>query len=856
MEVSTALTQSMYQITATKLAALSEQQQRWEINKSLILEESTRGSHPWEKVKALLDGYERYKVPVPSDLSAENLRSFLEQSRHDPSVSSSLLQGWQTTLEKALDVPSRKYEHASLFGRLVMEWLTKARESPSKLTESEDIDEFTHIGRKEMYDQRKEWESIVFSDDPKTDLAVIETYLSSIFGSTLQAKKVTKSPLENLRKTLSSFDLGTLDVDSLKTCISGMLKIDLLSDAKRKTIAEFLGSPMILQEIVDVLNLQIDALESWSWGDEGILVDVRRALNGKYRVYMDEEILQALLLYFVGMKWAVHLKTAFLAFFGSGAWKQSTRQPMDKQARQQRRDFLSPDLSSDNDVQDVRNERRERYESDYFLLQLPSSFVTLTDNYDDMSDTGHSELKSPMAMKQSLLHLISTEALINTRLYGSFTILQSDFRWFGPSLPHVTIMAVLRFFGVSDRWLDFFEKFLKAPIKFAMDGSDAQTQIRRSGVPLQHRLSDALSEAVLFCLDFAVNKSTEFNLYRLHDDIWFWGDKVATIKAWQTIQQFADVMGLHLNDSKTGAVEISGDPISAREFDSSDILPSGPIAWGFLKIGPAGTWTIDDAQITPHIRELQTQLQACKSIFAWVQAWNIYVARFLSNNFGDPAQCLGRPHLDMVIQAFERIQNTLFAADALTGGNVIEHLRAKLSTRFAVSDIPDGFFFFPIELGGLGLISPLISLFGVYKRSLQDPMTPIAEALEIEEANYERAKEDWDTGTTVRSSLRKEDFMSLEEYTKYVEETSAPLCRAYRNLMDVPSQTWVEFTPNVVSARRSLGELKSESYDAWVMQLRGPEIIRRYGGLAMGDQRLLPIGLVDMLRSEKIRWQG
>jgi hypothetical protein len=202
---------------------------------------------------------------------------------------------------------------------------------------------------------------------------------------------------------------------------------------------------------------------------------------------------------------------------------------MDRQARQRRRDFLSPEWGIPLDIQDVRNERRDKYKRDYFLLQLPSSFVTLTDNYDEMSDAGHSDFKSPMAMKQSLLHLISTEAFVITRLYGSFTILQSDFRWFGPSLPHATIMAVLRFFGVSDRWLRFFEKFLKAPIRFAMDGPNGQTQIRRSGVPLQHRLSDALSEAVLFCLDFAVNKSTESNLYRLHDDIWFWGDKDATI---------------------------------------------------------------------------------------------------------------------------------------------------------------------------------------------------------------------------------------------------------------------------------------------------------------------------------------
>lgn len=226
-------------------------------------------------------------------------------------------------------------------------------------------------------------------------------------------------------------------------------------------------------------------------------------------------------------------------------------------------------------------------------------------------------------MKQSLLHLISTESLINTGLYGSFSILQTDFRWFGPSLPHDTIMCCLSFLGVSDQWLKFFGKFLKAPIKFAMDGPDAQIQVRRSGVPLQHRLSDALSEAVLFTLDFAVNKSTESNLYRLHDDVWYWGDKGATVKAWQTIQEFTEVMGLRLNESKTGAIEISDDPASAREFGPSEELPSGPISWGFLKIGSSGAWTIDDTHVDTHIKELQTQLEACKSIFAWVNAWNI-----------------------------------------------------------------------------------------------------------------------------------------------------------------------------------------------------------------------------------------
>ncbi len=225
-----------------------------------------------------------------------------------------------------------------------------------------------------------------------------------------------------------------------------------------------------------------------------------------------------------------------------------------------------------------------------------------------------------------------------------------------------------------------------------MDGVDGQAKVRRSGVPIQHRLSDALGEAVLFCLDFAVNKTTESNLYRMHDDIWFWGDKDSTVKAWRIIQQFTKVMGLRLNDAKTGAIELDGVSLFARQLGFSEGLQAGPITWGFLKIGPSGKWMIADKQVEAHVKELQLQLQACKSNLAWVQAWNAYAARYLSNNLGEPSNCLGRPHLDLVIETFDNIQSRVFAADGLSRGNVIEHLRGKLRTRFGVIDIPDGFF--------------------------------------------------------------------------------------------------------------------------------------------------------------------
>ena len=858
LETSTALTQSMHHITNVKLNALSTQQQSYEANKQRILDAAASQSTPAGRVKVLLDAFEAHDFENPVNVSKANVRRFLEQSRHDPSVPSALLKEWQTAFEQALEISSRKYEHASLFGRLVMEWLGSAGESPLGGVSNDSPDSLKHVGRKEMYDQRREWESIVFAEGSTSDPIAIKTYLTGIFGSTSKAKGMKKEPLDALRENMRSFKLGGFDTLALQACMTGMKNVDLLSEEKRKALDDLRNNSTILHEMADVLNMQIDALESWSWGEEGIPVSVRRALNGKYRIYMDEEILQALLLHFIGMKWATHFRTVFGAFFHSGAWKQSSDNSLDGLARRRRQRFLGQEHGCERSV---RNERRERYYNDYFLSQLPKTFKDNTDDYGEGS--ANDDSKSPMATKQSLLHLITAELQLNARLNRSVTVFQSDFKWFGPSLSHTTVLSVLHFFDVPEKWLKFFEKFLKAPVKFVQDGPEAQIRIRQCGVPIQHRLSDAMGEAVLFCLDFAVNRSTESNLYRLHDDIWFWGSSHASGSAWKTLQEFSSVMGLTLNEEKTGAVNISGNAAVPRETSFSNKL--GEVRWGFLKLGSSGKWTIDEDQVETHIRELQQQLKACKSILAWVQAWNVYVARFISNNFGEPANCLGRPHVDMVIEAFRKIQRGLFADIDLPADNVGEYLKVELAARFAVDHIPDGFFYFPLELGGLGMRNPLIPLFLVREESLGDPMVKFDEALELEEADYYRAKQSYEDGTAVSRPLHAtadddEPFMSLEEYSRHREETSTHLHQAYTDLLSPPRDAIVETTPDISNAVQKPNPDPAAQgqtpYERWVLQLYGADIMRTYGGLALGEKKSLPIGLAGMLRSEKMRWQG
>ena len=203
----TALTESMHHITITKLAALSKQHQRYETEKANILQAAASEDDPGRKLEILLDAFEVHNIAPPESLSIHNIRRFLEQSQDDASVSPDLLQEWQNVLQKALDIPSHKYEHASLFGHLVMEWLGKSAPSPAKIDGAEPL---KTVGRKEMYDQRKEWESIVFGEGSKSDPVAIEDYLNSIFGSASSAKKMVKSPLEALRHGMGSFQLEYL----------------------------------------------------------------------------------------------------------------------------------------------------------------------------------------------------------------------------------------------------------------------------------------------------------------------------------------------------------------------------------------------------------------------------------------------------------------------------------------------------------------------------------------------------------------------------------------------------------------------------------------------------------------------
>lgn len=848
------------------------------------------------------------------------VRQGLELARNDHSISAATINAFGDEMARAFEHEERRFAYADLFAKLLQEWLAAegadgsegavtaeveltAKKEEKEAREEEGTNaaagrsspEFEKVGRKEMYEQRAKFEEYVFSE-PNTDSAAVKAYLTELFN-----EEEGKLALDELRKRMKSECEKSgqpLKEGDVKRTIKSLIRANLLSNEKHATLREFASNRVVLKEIADVLNMQLEALAEWSWPAEGVPIDMRRQLNGKYRVYMDEDLLDALLLQHIGTKWAEIFKDAFYTFQGSPAWKSDIAEPLSKEEAERRQYFL--DEKSNTNLRTIEKARAREQRERYFMNQLGSALKdgsvygddhneSDSDDDDCGNDSTTNKKKQPQQnLKQNLLHLVATENLLNVQVHGSNTIVQSDFEWFGPSLSHASILATLEFFGVNKRWLNFFEAFLRAPLRFVADGSAAEVRTRTRGVPISHALSDALGEVLLFPMDYAVNKKADgLFLYRIHDDFWWWSRQpTQCTDAWMAMKEFASAVGLSFNMEKTGAVAINTPLLPS--------LPVGRVRWGFLTLSPddGGRFAIDQAAVDLHIAELRLQLAACRSVFSWVLAYNKYM-RFFANNFGRRAvSCLGTRHMDEVASTLERIHGELFSKH---DGSPIAYLGDEIRSRFNVEyTIPGGWFYWPTRLGGLELRNPFTALSGfreLYprRRINDDPYSELARDAELfdhdpardfkgrmcnDEIEYRRLVRQWpdaaaaDTkDAALAARYANQPFMPLKEYLRGRETRSNKWYQLYQNCVGGFSRNGlVEGPPQVVTAVSALTVYEplgadsadwDELDDYWqfILSIWGPEMVNTWGGLEVVREGTLPVGMVSVWRNMRVTWE-
>ena len=902
--------QTVLSLTQSKARELEKQRKTYETDRTALLQSAKDHSNVHERVDLILSALVNDLQPQASkDPMVANISRWMQQARYDSSITEDMLKGFEKHLLQRLETRSSKLAMADLYSRLLMEWVNalsgKDKDGNANARTNEDARSPSEGGYEVVDDRQKQrlqklcdqFESAVF-EPLETNEGDINAFLSGLFP-----KDEDKKALQNLRTSVEDETTKEWEMEepfnatSLSACIRGLMTEDLLSEEKHAMLKSFLNNEVALNEIADVLNFRYADLKNWDWhaGDAGIPVLPRQQLNGKYRIWMDEDVLQTVFVQYIGIKLCNRIKATLREFVGSsGMWKWSLRPKITEQEILRRRYYLGSDRLPGS----LEKKRKDEFINQYLLSQLPTTQESLfeqgdgyddddysdddDDDDDDESEDSSEGSKETGNIKQKLLRKIVTETLLHRQLYGEAAVIQSDLKWYGTSLSHNTIFAVMRFVGFSENWISFFRKYLESPLNMDQSSEGREQKgprIRRRGIPMAHASEKLLGELVLFFMDLAVNRETGMLLYRLHDDLWLCGEPAKCARAWEVMNQYAQVAGLEFNKGKTGSVYIA----DSKDSEIVSRLPRGPVTFGFLQLDEqSGDWVIDQTQVDAHVQQLQTQLNNCDNVvISWIRTWNSCIGRFFKNTFGQPAHCFGGPHIESILATYEKMNKTLFKdTNAVT---VTDHLRQMICSRFDVKDIhiPDAFFFLPEELGGLGLRNPFISILLVRDKVQDKPTKFLDDFKQREVEQYQHDQKAFsnlpdrtlayragninplpDSETEKPPVIPRSEqhtFMSFDEWSRFRESSSTDLRNCYEELMDVPREKRVKLTQETEAAlKRAREEMDLGSLDEekkWILQLYSEDLLRDFGGLNIVDKKFLPMGVLAMIREKRVKWQ-
>ncbi|EGC48889.1 conserved hypothetical protein [Histoplasma capsulatum var. duboisii H88] len=940
MASSSILSQTLQSITVTKIQELETKRQAYQQHKDNLLAnvESAR-ENIRERVTRLHDGMKEMNIwPVWEEnmVQLSHIKHWVHQSAYDPSVNEDMLRKFEQQMRAKLDAESRKLDLAHLYSRLLIEWIDapkSANEDFSSFSstkserplEEDSFEVIQNIQKEKLQQLRDKFEAVVLTP-LETDAVEIDNYLNGLFSS-----KDGQASLDFLRKRVKRegeimlYNKTLFDRQSLHWCIESLLKVDLFDDEKQASLRDFLKDDDVLNEIKDVLNMRFANIQNWSWGlgDQGMPVVPRQKANGKWRVMMDDDVLQAIFTHWIGTNWAIQLKTFLQGVQNNPkVWKNNFRIPQEDRAK--RRYYLNcNDHSGSEGGANAEQDRQETYREHFFLAPLPSKFYEESGGYDDdddgddASENGKGGRLNPKEIKQLLLRTLATEFLVRRSLDGEAAVVQSDFQWFATGLAHSSVFAVLRFMGFQEEWISFFKKVLEPPLDM-LNGKPVRT--RKRGLPMSHIFEKFMGEMVLFFMDLTVNQHTGMILYRFHDDLWLCGKPDRCAKAWQIMEEFAKVMGLEFNKSKTGSVYFVEEQ-QPKNPEIVKVLPEGPVVINFMVLDPkSGSWVINQEHVLEHAKQLRKQLAGCKSVLEWIKTWNSCIGRFFSHTFADPAHCFGRSHIKNTLETHKRIQSYLFS-DLEGAKTVADYLSNTISTRFNPSvPVTDAFLYLPETLGGLGLLNPFTPLLLVSENFHTDTEDHIRKFHQEERDNYEQAKQkflslnehqrrrrynscfkdendisfgDDDASTTVLPwKPQAQTFFSFDEYVRWRECSSHPLWMLRKELMYTPLKMPITYQSRVYKALCAV----AESYEAsdgdpgrtggrrrrfrperggqvsrgglpdihpnaiskehgWTISFYADEVFEAFGGLELLDRKLLPLGVLKVMRSRMVTWQ-
>jgi hypothetical protein len=874
------------------------------------------------RVRDLLDDITKLNPGAEKCEDLETMARYVELASDGHSVSQYKLLKFEKQIRAQLEKRLNRLDFSVVHVELLKEVLDAGQNTASVAAKLDgiDLDGDFEIVETELDEVLEEFEKESFIAK-EVDVESIQAYLSGLMPET--------EALEEIRVILAAFgdeivDEGLdIDQDLLMWCIADVLNNPLVGGEKKKTLEGYLQSPIALRELASILKAK--SVRHWEYKniDKGLPVTVVQNPAGQFHIAIEECIIDMLFLSYIGISWAMNLKSALTNFMRSSMSK-FTGLPVDELNK--REYFFGPKLAKPLEIiptptcgmchptmpppspppavmmppppppqvmlitppppkcywrkrtqswcppsppppppppppltheyGSVQNLRCRHYINEFFMSRLPIEIGCTP------------EIKPQENVQARLMKTLAVERKLREAFDGRVHASTVQFKSLASSLPHQTVLTVLKFLGVSEIFLGLFARFLSAKLNIgpAVRGAPDRILPRARGVPENHPLELFFTEAVMFLLELVVHQKTGSYLYRLRDRAYFVGNTEQLQAYHEQVGMFADAVGLDF------------------AFEEGQSI-------GFLRLDTHST-SICASKVVTYACSVKTQLNNCTNVLEWVRVWNKTVGTYQAHLFGPLANVFGNPHLDTVMKAYTTIFHIV-----LNGMDLTKHVSQLLATHLR-SDLINPVFpleaiiYLPQAYGGLGVKNPFITL-SLVQRLRPTPNDTTKAFLDEENAAYEKAAEAYslldDEARAVKIELlfsndsAKIDaalgpdrdlsvFMSKEEFTAHRE--CAPyyklpnykwaypynwpivplLTDLYVDLLSEPSADIP--CSDVYEIERLAGKDNMKAWeslddeDKWVLQLYSDECFEAFGGLEIWCGEHVPQEVLKIVRGD------
>jgi hypothetical protein len=799
-----------------KLRETRRQRDRLQKQYDAIEARVARADSPLERLRALYQGLREVTFaqkalhPDVRELDALYLADELGE------VPPELIADRTRFLERELAQGRMRAEFTYAFGRILSEWTEREPAEADALEPSSDP--FADM-----------WEA-----PPPPDRA----WLERAFG---ELREVLPPIAEKVEQFARSGALSPFKNDEVLSVLRHLARNAYLPPTLRRQAAEARGSATQVTELAGVATILLNSLDEWDWPEEP--PDLRAAwVRVKYRPYLDDDLITALFLQLVGLRWADKLKPLLV-------W-QNLRAGKERLFRPEPRTAPTAEIAG----------ARLRQQADRFLASLPG----------DAGGDGGAGYNA-----YALLDLflgVEREVRFARALNPDrpLFVVQADLRDYYPSLSHELVLEVLRHLGVPPRWLAFFGKFLAPRVRYR-----GQARQVRRGLPLDHALADLFAECVLWLLDLHVYRATGTPLLRMVDDVWFLADSRERAEGvWREVQAFCRACGLAVNESKSGSVCL-GSPSERLPKG----VPEGRPRWGLLRLRPDETWEVDEPAFAQLEEALRREAKASQSVLSLVARYNGYL-RYVLGQLALSVILRGN-HLRRVGHRLHHMHENLFGP----GHGLVEEVGRRLrdglaDDRLKERGLPHALVYWPITAGGLALAHPLLHVASFLRggKGWTEPRPPDREVVA---AYLWRRKEDarevplngTELGALAAPNLDAEhSFLTraqLEEYRRARERGTDPALPAPEEVDVAMASLWAWFYNRAVETSKPSGppELAAmeqmvkdfierggevsgrrqsslSPYWRWVVYTYGPSLLEALGTFRFLLTELVPLQLI------------